>query len=235
MAKPTPKVSCAECGKRMRNQPGLMGNGKSVCKPCRFRLKEDTRCIKGGCTKPVHGRRLCHTHHQAWHKSIERTITCQVCGETATVRSEKNRVTCSTKCRDALGHVNRKYDMADAVARGDGEMVIEMLRRRSRVTDSGCWEHQSADSRGYRIITVAGKSTGAHRLAAQFSDPEFAPELQVHHKCANPSCCNPDHLRVVTPAENNAEMSERNFYLRRINALEGALRVLDDQHPLLAG
>lgn len=234
MVKGTPKVSCAECGKRMRNQPGLAGNGKSVCKPCRFATKVDMRCIRGGCTKPVHARRWCHTHYEDWRRKTARTITCMVCGEIATVVSGKKRVTCSTKCRDALGHANRKYDMADAVDRGDGEMVIELLKRRSRITDGDCWEHQTSSNRGYRIITVAGKSMGAHRLAAMFTDENFSPERQVHHMCSNPSCCNPEHLRVVTPAENNAEMNERNFYIRRIEALEDALRLFAEDHPLLA-
>ncbi|MGL4650278.1 MAG: HNH endonuclease [Caldilineaceae bacterium] len=27
--------------------------------------------------------------------------------------------------------------------------------------------------------------------------------LQVDHLCATPSCCNPDHLDLVTPSENS--------------------------------
>ena len=61
----------------------------------------------------------------------------------------------------------------------------------------------------------------------------WEPHLAVHHACANRACCNPDHLRVVTPAENAAEMFERNSYIRRIAALEAALAELDPTHPLM--
>lgn len=40
--------------------------------------------------------------------------------------------------------------------------------------------------------------------------------MQVHHKCANRACVNPDHLQLVTLESNVAEMHERTKYLRTI-------------------
>lgn len=58
--------------------------------------------------------------------------------------------------------------------------------------------------------------------------------MPVHHIRAEPLCCSPRHLQVVTPQENVAEMLERRYYLARIADLEAALSVIDAMHPLIA-
>jgi hypothetical protein len=58
-------------------------------------------------------------------------------------------------------------------------------------------------SNGYGNVTVNGKSHMPHRLVCIFAHGvPSADHLQVAHSCGNPPCCNPNHLRWATPAEN---------------------------------
>lgn len=53
-----------------------------------------------------------------------------------------------------------------------------------------CWE----DNRRTRVF--------AHRLVLVLSGAELDPKLKVLHRCDNPPCCNPAHLRVGTQRDN---------------------------------
>lgn len=72
-----------------------------------------------------------------------------------------------------------------------------------------CLEWQgSTDPKGYGRFNagtgVAPRFMLAHRYAMEIiGSLDSRPVL---HACDNPPCCNPDHLRSGTRAENNAEM-----------------------------
>lgn len=60
------------------------------------------------------------------------------------------------------------------------------------------------DSKGYGQFWTGERAAWAHRIAFSiFSGPVPAGK-QIDHKCGNPSCVNPEHLRTVTPAQNSA-------------------------------
>lgn len=73
-----------------------------------------------------------------------------------------------------------------------------------------CWEWPGRrDSDGYGTLNrvVDGvRYQRAHRLAYRYAYGPIPDGLVVMHKCDNPPCCNPAHLRLGTAAENNADM-----------------------------
>lgn len=86
----------------------------------------------------------------------------------------------------------------------------------------------------YPLVKLAKRTYAAHRLMMRAAlDGADLGSMPVHHKCANTLCINPDHLQLVTPAENTAEMLERHAYVRRIAELESALAELAPSHALL--
>jgi DNA-binding NarL/FixJ family response regulator len=70
-----------------------------------------------------------------------------------------------------------------------------------------CWPWMKGKTRmGYGTFWHEGKSMRANRLALIFSGdlPPYESALSLH-SCDNPSCCNPNHLRWGTQAENMSD------------------------------
>jgi hypothetical protein len=90
--------------------------------------------------------------------------------------------------------------------------------QRIRITESGCWEFIGCtNSRGYSCVASGrrGKTILGHRLAVLVRDGSLS-KLPVDHlchgwatectggiDCPHRRCIRPDHLQVVTTAENN--------------------------------
>ena len=71
-------------------------------------------------------------------------------------------------------------------------------RRRKSVSDCIPWGG-SIDANGYGRI---GSKVYAHIEAYKSVHGDIPPGLVIDHTCHNPSCVNPQHLRVVTPKQN---------------------------------
>ena len=79
------------------------------------------------------------------------------------------------------------------------------------MTDDGCWLTDLAPRHnGYVPIQYKGRRVYIHRLAWELFNAEPIPDgLYVLHSCDNPGCCNPNHLRVGTAADNANDRETR--------------------------
>jgi hypothetical protein len=69
-----------------------------------------------------------------------------------------------------------------------------------------CWTWRAAVNRGgYGQFWVHGRQSMAHRFAWETINGPIPQGLLVLHRCDNPPCCNPVHLRLGTQAENAAD------------------------------
>lgn len=86
----------------------------------------------------------------------------------------------------------------------------------SRTASAGsCWVWTGAvDTRGYGHVRINGKTMRVHRLVYELALGEI-PKMQGHHgavvmhTCDNRLCCNPEHLRLGTHADNMADMKAK--------------------------
>lgn len=198
-------------------------------------------CTEQGCDKGQFTNGLCRPHQRrATAKYYE--LICAICGKNTTRREHDNNkgraTTCSPVCSNDLSLKKREYGGFNRISRAvigrDKEAFLDIIKSRIQVGDSGCWEWQGfLEKSGYGNTRCNGKTWYVHRLVASMAHEGYDESLPVHHACANRRCCNPEHLHVVTPQENTAEMMERNYYIRRIAELENALLDLMPDHDLL--
>jgi hypothetical protein len=92
-----------------------------------------------------------------------------------------------------------------------------------------CWNWIGTLNRGskrqYGTIKVDGKSVGAHRFSWEFYNNQKIPDgMFVMHKCDNPKCVNPMHLKIGTHQDNMDDKVSKNrqakgdSFLKRIPA-----------------
>jgi len=97
------------------------------------------------------------------------------------------------------------------------------IRKYIRVNrETGCWEYIGALNKheyGGFSYKNGGKcrTHRAHRAAYEMATGILIPDGRVvMHKCDNPKCCNPDHLKVGTIADNNKDRDNKNRQSRLI-------------------
>lgn len=75
---------------------------------------------------------------------------------------------------------------------------------------TGCWLWTAAHySNGYgtiRIDGTPGRMVSTHRLAYEALVAPIPTGMEIDHRCRVRCCCNPEHLEVVTHAENVRRM-----------------------------
>lgn len=53
------------------------------------------------------------------------------------------------------------------------------------------------DVNGYGVVHSRKNSRSVHRELYIFLNGMISNDIEVHHKCHNPSCCNPEHLEAM--------------------------------------
>ena len=79
------------------------------------------------------------------------------------------------------------------------------------MSDDACWLTDIAPTnRGYVTMQHNGRREYCHRLAWELHNAEPIPEgMYVLHACDTPGCCNPNHLRIGTAADNANDRESR--------------------------
>ena len=70
--------------------------------------------------------------------------------------------------------------------------------------NTGCWLWTgNIMHRGYAIMWANGKTTRVSRWSFRKFKGDIPDGMHVDHICEVKDCVNPDHLQLLTPAENN--------------------------------
>ncbi len=112
------------------------------------------------------------------------------CGQRTPIASETRRKKGHVKgepCRFVLGHQHR-------------------VNRYSVDPETGCWLWQMGlDRNGYGKSMIGRVPTSAHRATWIERRGPIPDGLEVGHLCPNRHCVNPDHMHLVTKAQNTHE------------------------------
>jgi hypothetical protein len=128
---------------------------------------------------------------------------------------------------------NKRFGSPVLVNRTSGFFIGKTAEERyfaQVIKADGCWGWQSSkDKDGYPIFngTVLGVTyKRAHRFSWAFHHQQAVPDgMLVCHSCDNPTCSNPQHLRLGTPTDNQREK----WIKGRDNYTRPASKVTEDQ------
>jgi hypothetical protein len=133
-------------------------------------------------------------------------LTPHLCGLVDCGRPHKGRGLCDLHLQR-----QRRTGTTASPVRTLAERFWSKVNRRG---PGDCWPWTGAtNEHGYGVLRPEGRRSGpglkAHRVAAGLAGMDTEGR-DVLHSCDNPPCCNAAHLRPGTPAENAADMVERN-------------------------
>lgn len=88
------------------------------------------------------------------------------------------------------------------------ESVLTRFLTHIHVADNGCWLWDGRKNGRYGVFTYQGQRWTAHRWAYIYFKGPIVFGV-IDHLCSNKSCCNPDHLEMVSWKENTKRAWQR--------------------------
>lgn len=86
----------------------------------------------------------------------------------------------------------------------------ETIKERIAINNNGCWIWQGFKDRdGYGRMRLRGAERFVHRISYEAWVAPLEDGKVIMHMCDTPACCNPDHLRQGTRADNNADCAAK--------------------------
>jgi hypothetical protein len=126
-----------------------------------------------------------------------------------------------------------------------GSVSERFFKRFAIDSDTGCWNWTGAkNAKGYGVIggkidgkryAPAGQMMLAHRVSwilhfGEIPEGSGAHGMIVMHKCDNPGCVNPQHLRLGTQSENVLDMDRKGRRTTRaLSGVEHGRAIIKDQ------
>lgn len=121
------------------------------------------------------------------------------------------------------------------------EAEKRLRKRKTRITpewleersipepNTGCWLWLGAhDQNGYGTATTPSGTRRTHRLMAEFTIGAIPPGNVVMHRCDNPPCINPGHLKIGTVDDNNKDKAAKGRARTAVGEMHGGSILSDD-------
>lgn len=100
----------------------------------------------------------------------------------------------------------------------------------NKKSDSECWEWLGhKDHHNYGIIAIDHKRYRAHRLSWMLVNGDIPDNKLVMHLCDNPSCVNPNHLKLGTQDDNMKDCKSKGRIVKSIGENHGSAKLTEEQ------